>query len=149
MNELFEVLRREAIYLWYYFELQFLQIFWYWVLGMAIGSLISVFAKGPIHGAFARLQGKKLGLVGIIPACILGIASPLCMYGIVSEAGNAGGLAGRIHDGLHPLKSSADRLQRRIRNYSPCRPHRYLFSVRMRCRSSHVCVLPGQGILLL
>lgn len=86
MSELFEVLRREAIYLWYYFELQFLQIFWYWVLGMAIGSLISVFAKGQIHGAFARLQGKRLGLVGIIPACILGIASPLCMYGTIPIA---------------------------------------------------------------
>lgn len=28
------VLRREAIYLWYYFSIQFRQIFFYWVLGM-------------------------------------------------------------------------------------------------------------------
>ena len=53
---------------------------------MAIGSLISVFAKDKIHGAFAELQGKKLGLLGIIPACILGILSPLCMYGTIPIA---------------------------------------------------------------
>ncbi len=53
---------------------------------MAIGSLISVFAKDKIHGALAELQGKKLGLLGIIPACILGILSPLCMYGTIPIA---------------------------------------------------------------
>jgi uncharacterized membrane protein YraQ (UPF0718 family) len=81
-----DILRRELIYLWYYFELQFRQIFGYWVLGMAIGSFISVFAKDRIHGAFAKLQGKPLGLFGIVPACLLGIASPLCMYGTVPIA---------------------------------------------------------------
>ena len=34
MNELFAVLRREFIYVRYYFEIQFRQIFWYWILGM-------------------------------------------------------------------------------------------------------------------
>ena len=29
-----EVLLRECIYLWYYFDVQFRQIFWYWVLGI-------------------------------------------------------------------------------------------------------------------
>ncbi len=72
--------------MWYYFEIQLRQIFWYWIIGMAIGSLISVFAKDKIHGAFAKLQGKKLGLLGIIPACILGILSPLCMYGTIPIA---------------------------------------------------------------
>ncbi len=86
MTELFTVLRREVIYIWYYFEIQFRQIFWYWILGMLIGSFISVFAKDKIHGAFAGMKGKKLGLLGIIPACILGIASPLCMYGTIPIA---------------------------------------------------------------
>lgn len=86
MADVFTVLRREFIYVWYYFEIQLRQIFWYWVLGMAIGSLVSVFAKDKIHGAFARMQGKKLGLIGIIPACLLGIASPLCMYGTIPIA---------------------------------------------------------------
>lgn len=80
------LIQREFIYIWYYFEIQLRQIFWYWIIGMAIGSLISVFAKDKIHGAFAELQGKKLGLLGIIPACILGILSPLCMYGTIPIA---------------------------------------------------------------
>ena len=91
MAEVFAVLRREFVYIRYYFEIQFRQIFWYWVLGMAIGSLISVFAKDRIHGAFAKMsrgtsQEKKLGLLGIVPACLLGIASPLCMYGTIPIA---------------------------------------------------------------
>ena len=80
------LIQREFIYIWYYFEIQLRQIFWYWIIGMAIGSLISVFAKDKIHGALAELQGKKLGLLGIIPACILGILSPLCMYGTIPIA---------------------------------------------------------------
>ncbi|MBR3393631.1 MAG: permease [Firmicutes bacterium] len=86
MSDLFSIIRRELVYIWYYFDLQLRQIFWYWVLGMAIGSLISVFAKDKIHGLFERMQGKKLGLLGIIPACLLGIASPLCMYGTIPIA---------------------------------------------------------------
>lgn len=86
MSELFTVIHREFVYVWYYFDLQLRQILWYWVLGMAIGSLVSVFAKDRIHALFAGMQGKRLGLLGIIPACLLGIASPLCMYGTVPIA---------------------------------------------------------------
>ena len=81
-----ELLRREAVYLWYYFDLQFRQIFWYWVLGMVIGSAVSVFAKDRIHGLFARMKDARWGLLGIVPACLLGIASPLCMYGTIPIA---------------------------------------------------------------
>ena len=86
MTELFTVIRREIIYIWYYFEIQFRQIFRYWILGMLIGSFISVFAKDTIHGIFADMKDKKLGLFGLIPACLLGIASPLCMYGTIPIA---------------------------------------------------------------
>ena len=86
MAELFTVFRRECIYIWYYFEIQFRQICRYWILGMLIGSFISVFAKNKIHGIFAGMRDKKWGLFGIIPACILGIASPLCMYGTIPIA---------------------------------------------------------------
>lgn len=81
-----EVLRREFIYLWYYFSVQFEQIFQYWVLGMVLGSAISVFAKDHIHNAFRSLQGKKLGVIGVVVASALGIASPLCMYGTIPLA---------------------------------------------------------------
>ncbi|MBP5166002.1 MAG: permease [Oscillospiraceae bacterium] len=86
MSELWSVLHREFVYIWYYFELQLRQIFWYWVIGMAIGSFISVFAKDRIHGLFAGMQNKKMGVLGIVPACLLGIASPLCMYGTIPIA---------------------------------------------------------------
>ena len=81
-----EALRREFVYLWYYFSVQFEQIFGWWVLGMVIGSAVSVFAKDYIHRAFLSLQGKRLGILGIIAASSLGIASPLCMYGTIPIA---------------------------------------------------------------
>ena len=81
-----EVIQREAVYLWYYFTLQLRQIFPYWVLGMVIGSVISVFVKDKIHGAFRSLGDKKLGIFGIFAASALGIASPLCMYGTIPIA---------------------------------------------------------------
>ncbi|MCR5793849.1 MAG: permease [Solobacterium sp.] len=86
MTEIMGIIQREFIYIWYYFEIQFRQIFRYWVFGMLMGSFISVFAKDRIHGLFAGIKDRKLGLFGIIPACILGIASPLCMYGTVPIA---------------------------------------------------------------
>ena len=86
MDEIIRILHREFVYVWYYFTLQFRQIALYWVLGMVIGSLISVFAKDGIHGLFAGMQKKKWGVLGIIPACLLGIASPLCMYGTIPVA---------------------------------------------------------------
>ncbi len=86
MTELFAVLKREIIYIWYYFEIQFRQICRYWIIGMLAGSFVSVFAKDRIHGIFAGMKDKKWGPAGIIPACILGIASPLCMYGTIPIA---------------------------------------------------------------
>jgi uncharacterized membrane protein YraQ (UPF0718 family) len=45
-----------------------------------------VFGKDKIHGLFLRLQGRRLGMLGFIPASLLGIASPLCMYGTIPMA---------------------------------------------------------------
>ena len=81
-----EVFRRELIYIWYYFTIQLRQVFPYWVLGMAIGSFVSVFAKERIHHVFQSLGERKLGILGIIAASALGIASPLCMYGTIPIA---------------------------------------------------------------
>ena len=83
---MFDVLQREVIYLWYYFSLQLEQIFGYWVLGMVLGSVIAVFAKDHIHGLFRSMHGKRLGVFGIAAASVLGIASPLCMYGTIPLA---------------------------------------------------------------
>lgn len=81
-----EILRRELIYIWYYFELQLRQILPYWLLGILIGSIVSVFIGNKIHGLVRSLSDKKLGVLGVIPASILGIASPLCMYGTIPLA---------------------------------------------------------------
>ena len=81
-----DILRREFIYFWYYFSIQFEQIVWYWILGMALGSLISVFGKDKIHALFVKMRDTKIGLFGIVPASLLGIASPLCMYGTIPIA---------------------------------------------------------------
>lgn len=81
-----DILRREAVYLWYYFNVQLEQIFRYWVLGMVLGSLVSVFLKEPIHKAFRSMGEKRLGTMGIVVASALGIASPLCMYGTIPIA---------------------------------------------------------------
>ena len=78
-----EILQREAIYLWYYLDLQVRQIFWYWLLGMVIGSAISVFAKESIHRICAKVGQRLSGPVGWAAASVLGIASPLCMYGTI------------------------------------------------------------------
>lgn len=84
--ELFKTLKREFIYLEYYFEIQLFQILPYWIMGMFLGSIISIFGKAKIHDTFASMGGKKWGILGVVPASILGILSPLCMYGTIPMA---------------------------------------------------------------
>jgi len=81
-----DVLKREFIYIMYYFDIQLEQIFRYWILGVILGSVISVFGKEHIHKLFEALQKKHLGVLGLIPASLIGIASPLCMYGTIPIA---------------------------------------------------------------
>ena len=83
MDDFFD---REITYFFYYFSIQFEQIFPYWVLGIFIGSLISVFGKEKLQELFQFIQGRKLGIFGLLPASILGILSPLCMYGTIPIA---------------------------------------------------------------
>lgn len=81
-----DVLQSEFIYLWYYSSVLFNQIAIYWVFGIVLGSVISVFGKEKIHSFFVSIQNKRLGVFGVIPASLLGIASPLCMYGTIPIA---------------------------------------------------------------
>ncbi|AEE15592.1 permease [Treponema brennaborense] len=112
---MWEIVRRECVYLWYYVCLQVQLIVPYWVLGLLLGSAVSVFLKDRIASLFlasartsepqnaelrtAELQnaaprfgGKKnaeprtVSFRGLVPASLLGIASPLCMYGTVPLA---------------------------------------------------------------
>ena len=86
MTDFPSILVREFILVAYFFEVQFLQIFWYWVLGMAIGTLVSVFCKERIHSAVRSLSKGVPGGLGIVFASVLGILSPLCMYGTIPIA---------------------------------------------------------------
>jgi uncharacterized membrane protein YraQ (UPF0718 family) len=86
-----EIIQRECVYLWYYFSIQFEQIVWYWILGMALGSLVSVFGKEKIHTLFAKMRNTRMGAFGVIPASLLGVASPLCMYGTIPIAASFAG----------------------------------------------------------
>lgn len=79
-------IEREAIYLWYYLDIQLRQILPYWTLGILLGSAVSVFGKRWIHGAFAGIGRGRWGWLGVVPASLLGIASPLCMYGTLPLA---------------------------------------------------------------
>ena len=79
-------IEREAVYLWYYLDIQIRQIAPYWALGIVLGSAVSVFGKKYIHGALAKIGRRKTGWLGVIPASLLGIASPLCMYGTIPLA---------------------------------------------------------------
>ena len=81
-----EVIEREFIYLWYFIDVQFRQIFFYYVIGILIGSFVSVFAKNKIYIMMSNINQSKWGLFGIVISCILGIISPLCMYGTIPIA---------------------------------------------------------------
>ncbi len=117
MSEIYEVLHREFVYVWYYFTVQLRQIAGYWALGMVIGSLVSVFAKDSIHNAFDRIRDKKWGLWGVVPASILGVASPLCMYGTIPIAASFS-KHGMRHDWLAAFMMSSVLLNPQLIMYS-------------------------------
>ncbi len=115
--ELFAVIRRKFIYISYYFYVQLRQIAFYWILGMVIGSLVSVFAKDAIHNCFGRIRDKKWGIFGVIPASLLGIASPLCMYGTIPIAASFS-RHGMRHDWLAAFMMSSVLLNPQLLFYS-------------------------------
>ena len=94
MDTFFTTAQRELVYLWYYFDVQLRQIALYWAAGILMGSVISVFFKERIHGLLRKMGGARFGLPGLAAAALLGIASPLCLYGTVPLAASVsrGGL---------------------------------------------------------
>lgn len=114
---MYEIIHRELIYIWYYFDVQLRNILFYWIFGMAVGSFISVFAKDRIHKLFSVMQGKNIGLLGLIPASILGILSPLCMYGTIPIAASFS-KKGMRHDWLAAFMMSSILLNPQLMMYS-------------------------------
>jgi len=65
--------------IWFLFR----QIVPYWVLGLIAGSLVSVYLSDKITEKMTRLAAGRFWLFPLCLASILGIVSPLCMYGTV------------------------------------------------------------------
>ena len=86
MNDMWDKIGTEFIFIGYYFLVQLRQIFLYWVIGMVIGSIVSVFFKDKIHGLMRNMKSDGGTFVGIIAASVLGVLSPLCMYGTIPIA---------------------------------------------------------------
>ncbi|MDP4145244.1 MAG: permease [Bacillota bacterium] len=62
---------------------QFKTIFPYWIAGVFIGSLLSVFATEKINTTLAGINGEKYSIFWSLTAAMLGVASPICMYGTI------------------------------------------------------------------
>lgn len=133
-----DIRHREFVYLRYYFELQLRQILPYWVLGMVIGSVISVFGKGAIHRLFGSIQGlcprrrggKRvrlqrpsvfLELSGIVLAAFGKNCVPLKLLQIMAERKH---LAGLHWPKLKTIPSRSDKSRRDRLRIGVELPHR-------------------------
>jgi uncharacterized membrane protein YraQ (UPF0718 family) len=112
-----EIIHREYVYLSFYLTFLIFQIGPYWMAGVLIGSTISVFGKEKIHGLVDVLHTKNLGILGIIPATILGAISPLCMYGTIPIAASCAN-KGMREDWLAAFMMSSVLLNPQIMVYS-------------------------------
>ena len=81
-----DILYREFVYISYYFEIQLRQILGWYLFGIAVGSVISVFMKDGILRAMERVRKHTDSILSIVLSSLLGIASPLCMYGTIPIA---------------------------------------------------------------
>ena len=73
--------------------------------------------KDAIRGAFDHIRDKKWELWGVVPASLLGIASPLCMYGTIPIAASFS-RHGMRHDWLAVFMMSSVLLNPQLIMYS-------------------------------
>lgn len=76
-------LLNELTILAYWTVFQFKIIFPYWIAGTIAGSLISVFLSPKITALAGRQGTGSFSILAVLPAALLGAASPICMYGTV------------------------------------------------------------------
>lgn len=67
----------------YLIVFQFKQIFPYWLLGVILGSILSVYALPQIGGFMERFKNNRFSFVTATIAAVLGVVSPICMYGTI------------------------------------------------------------------
>jgi len=62
---------------------QFEQIAPYWAVGLVVGSLINVYLSNRIIDKISAFRNKRFNFVALCIFAVLGIASPLCMFGTI------------------------------------------------------------------
>ncbi|MDW7657913.1 MAG: permease [Bacillota bacterium] len=73
----------DLLLLLYGFITLLIQIAPWWLAGLLAGSLISVYLSDRIVSSVTALQQSRFGLVALVGAAFLGIASPLCLFGTI------------------------------------------------------------------
>ncbi|ATW26855.1 permease [Candidatus Formimonas warabiya] len=61
--------------------IQIRQILPYWLAGTLLGSILSVYASKSITQLAARIKSQRYSFIQALLAAMLGVASPVCMYG--------------------------------------------------------------------
>jgi len=69
-----------------HFLIQLNDIWFYWLIGIFFGSLVSVLGKDRIYRLSSVAQGSRPGVPSLLSASLIGLASPLCMYGTIPVA---------------------------------------------------------------
>ena len=79
-----EVIQRESVYLWYYFDLQLRQILPYYALGIVLGSGISaLFRRYVPSDSFAALFVKSNEGFGVLMAATIEVPLYACGGGMI------------------------------------------------------------------
>ncbi len=74
-----EIMRRELIYIWYYFDVQLRQIFWYWVLGILLSALFQRYVPQDL---MTNLFGGNEAF-GVLMAATIGVPLYACGGGTI------------------------------------------------------------------
>ena len=83
-------MRRELIYIWYYFDVQLRQIFWYWVLGILLSALFQRYVPQDL---MTDLFGGNEAF-GVLMAVTIGVPLYACGGGTIPL------LQSRLLDGM-------------------------------------------------
>lgn len=73
----------DLLLLFYGIATLLIQIMPWWLAGLLAGSLISVYLSDRIVRSVISLRQNRFGLTALIAAALLGIASPLCLFGTI------------------------------------------------------------------
>lgn len=111
------MIRRELIYLWYYMDTQFWQLFPYWALGILLGVLCFGLSQEDHPRKPAEPICRRIPLLGDFPCLPFGCGvSSLSLWdhpscSLPQPKRPQGRVAGRVHDDVHPAEPAAALLQ--------------------------------------